>query len=293
MITAIEPTTEAPLSIQAEYVSDGRFLVDRDGDAVVVGRGLADLLGAGVGDRLNLIGRTQNEAMRQRTMTVVGIYSLGMADAEKGTVLITLSEAQSLYGLRDQATEVTLFLESVGQEKTVGAALADALPEYEIDSWETLRPELRETMDTKSAFTGFFGIVVVLIASIGILNLMLMATFERTREMGVLAALGLKSRQIMALFLLEGTFIGVVGAVLGCTLGAALLGWLSQVGLDFSFASGMGEIVALMGERLYPTVSVSDIASRGVLVAIIAALAALYPAWQASRQEAAEALHHV
>ena len=73
-------------------------------------------------------------------------------------------------------------------------------------------------MDTKAAVTTFFGFVVLLIASIGILNLMLMAVFERTREMGVLAALGMKGRQIMGLFLLEGTLIGVVGAVIGCTL---------------------------------------------------------------------------
>ena len=291
-ITGVEPADEARLSIQAENVSQGRFLADADGDAVFIGKGLADQLGARVGDRVNLLGRRKDETMRQRSMTIVGIYDLGEPEAEKA-VFITLPEAQTLYNLRDQATEVAISLQSVGQEKAVLAALGPALPGYEVDSWDTLRPELRQTIDTKSSFSSFFGIVVVLIASIGILNLMLMAVFERTREMGVLAALGLKGRQIAWLFLLEGALIGVVGAIAGCALGALLLGLFRRVGIDISFMSGMGEITALMGDRMYTTVSGSAILGRGMLVVAIAALASLFPAWQAARKEPAEALHHV
>jgi ABC-type lipoprotein release transport system permease subunit len=293
-ITAIEPAVEEPHSLQAENIAEGRFLLPEDGDAVVIGRGLANLLDVTVGDQVTLLGRAAHEMMRQRTMTIVGIYDLGIAEAEKGTVLITLPEAQLLYNLRDQATEVTVALQSVGQENDVLAALRQQFAGYEIDSWETLRPELRQTMDTKGAVTSFFGFVVLLIASIGVLNLMLMAVFERTREMGVLAALGLKGRQVMGLFLLEGALIGVVGAVVGCTLGALLLLALGQVGLDFSTATqGMGEITALMGDRIYPSFTAAGIIGRGVAVAVIAALASLYPAWQAARQEPAQALHHV
>jgi ABC-type lipoprotein release transport system permease subunit len=133
----------------------------------------------------------------------------------------------------------------------------------------------------------------LIIAGIGILNLMLMAVFERTREMGVLAALGMKGRQIMSLFLLEGVFIGIVGAIIGCTLGALLIGWLGQVGIGLPSYSGMGEVMALLGDRLYPSITLADLLSRGILVIVIAAIASLYPSWQASRQEPAQALHHV
>jgi ABC-type lipoprotein release transport system permease subunit len=166
------------------------------------------------------------------------------------------------------------------------------LPGYEIDDWDTLRPELRQAMDTKAVTTTFISFVVLLIASIGILNLMLMAVFERTREMGVLAALGMKGRQIMGLFLLEGTLIGVVGAVIGCIIAVGLLLIMGQTGLDLG-QSDMGEVTAMMGSRIYPTVAAPDVIVRGVVVAIIAALASLFPAWQASRQEPAQALHHV
>ncbi|RME75726.1 MAG: ABC transporter permease [Chloroflexi bacterium] len=292
-ITGLEPAIEARVSIQAENLSRGRYLQDDDADAIYIGQGLADLLKVDVGDRVTLIGRDRRGEMRQRSVTIVGIYNLGVPEAEERAVFITLAEAQKLYNLRRQVTEVTVLLDDIRYEETVLAALQSALPGLEVDSWQTLRPEIRETMDTKQVFTGVIGVIVILIASIGILNLMMMAVFERTREMGILAALGLKNRQIMGLFLLEGTLIGVVGAAAGCILGAVLLAILGQVGIEFTTASQMGEIGALMGDRLYPAVTPAGIIIRGVLVAIIAALASIYPAWQAARREPAEALHHV
>jgi ABC-type lipoprotein release transport system permease subunit len=280
-ITAVEPTVEAPISLVAENISQGRFLLEGDETAIVIGKGLADLLDVKVLDKVTLLGRRKDGDMRQHSMTIVGIYDLGLSEAEKGMVFIPLSEAQTLYNLREQETEVAITLASVGKESALMADLQADLPGYEVDSWETLKPELRQTMDIKATFTSIFGLIVLLIASIGILNLMLMAVFERTREMGVLAALGLKGRQIMGLFLLEGI------------LGWVLVLGLAQVGIDFSFASGAGEITALMGDRIYPTISAADIIGYGIAVLMIAALASFFPAWQAAGKEPAEALHHV
>ncbi len=293
VINAIEPEVEAGYSIQAENVVEGRYLRPGEGDAIFIGRGLADRLEAGVGDRVTVVGRSKQEQMRQRTMTIVGIYDLGMPEVEKGTIFMTLAEAQSLYNLRDQVTEVAINLDQVGQEAQVMPALVALLPGYDIDTWDSLQPEVKEALTTKLAFTTVIGLIVIIVASIGILNIQLMAVFERTREMGVLSALGMKGRQIMGLFLLEGTMIGALGALIGCLAGVALLAWVGRVGIDISFVSGMGEFTALMGDRLYPYVSPAGVISRGVLVTFIVMLASLYPAWQASRQQPAEALHHV
>jgi ABC-type lipoprotein release transport system permease subunit len=293
-ITAIEPEVEAPFSLQAENISLGRFLSSADTDSIVIGKALATLLQVSIGDNVTLLGRSRNELMRQHTMTIVGIYDLGIADAEKVLVFIPLIDGQTLYNLREQVTEVAIYLKTVGNESSVMAALKSALPDVEVDSWQTLRPELRQVLDQKFVFTSFFGIVVIFIASIGILNLMLMAVFERTREMGVLSALGMKGRQVMLLFLLEGSMIGVVGAVVGCGVGFVLLALVGSTGIDLSkFSSGLGEISVLMGSRLYPAITFVDLIGRAILVVIIAAIASIYPAWQASRKEPAEALHHV
>ena len=295
-ITAIEPAKEEPVSLFAENISNGRFLVDEDGDAIVLGEGLAELLEVDVGDRVMVVGRRLNESMRQRNMTVVGIYSLGMDSAERGNVFINLPTAQTLYNLRGQETEVVVSLEKIGQEGVIIADLQAQLPEYEVDSWDTLSPEIQQALQSKQAATSILGMLVVLIASIGILNLMLMAVYERTREMGVLAALGMKGRQITTLFLFEGTFIGLFAAVVGAIAGGLLVTAIAQSGIpigDLTEAAGNAEVYALMGERMYPAMSMSTTIGYVILVTIISALASFYPAWQASRREPAEALHHV
>jgi ABC-type lipoprotein release transport system permease subunit len=292
-ITGIEPSVEQPHSMQAEHIVAGQFLQDSDSDTIVIGQRLAELLKAGVGDRITLVGRRKNETMRQHSMTIVGIYDLSMPDIEKGAVFIPLADAQTLYNLRGQATEVAITLKQVEETTNVVNSLAPALPGYEVNSWDTLRPEMRQVLETKAAYTSFLGLIVLMIASIGILNLMLMAIFERTREMGVMAALGLKGRQIMGLFLMEGSLIGVVGALVGGLIGALLLILSGRVGFDISSTAGMGEITAMMGSRIYPALTIASIIRWGLAVIIIAAIASFYPAWQASRKEPADALHHV
>lgn len=292
-ITAIQPESEAPVSLVAEHISEGRFLTDDDGDNILIGKEMANLLNVGVGDRITLVGKRKDESMRQRTMTVVGIFNLGLGDAEKGLVYINLPVAQTLYNLRDQETEVAITLEEIGQEGALIASLEPGLSNYEIDSFYDLRPEIGEVLAQKGAFTQILGFIVLLMASIGILNLMLMAVYERTREMGVLAALGMKGRQLMGLFLLEGMFIGVIGAIIGMIVSWLLVTAVARVGIDYSMAEGTGDITALIGNRLYPSIPIENIIFYGIAVVFIAAVASLIPAWQASRNEPAESLHHI
>jgi ABC-type lipoprotein release transport system permease subunit len=122
---------------------------------------------------------------------------------------------------------------------------------------------------------------------------MLMAVFERTREIGILAAMGLKRREIVVLFLLEGTLIGLLGALVGCMLGGLILAYLGRVGFAWNVSSEVSELAALLGDRIYPKVGLDLLLQRALTVALIAALASLYPAWQASKREPAEALHYV
>lgn len=293
VITGIEPEREVQVGLLAENITQGRYLTQDDEDMIIIGRGLADRLEAGVGDRITLVGRATHEQMRRRTVTVAGIYNLGLPDVEKGQVYISLLEAQTLFNLRDQATEVGVYLQSVGQEPTIVPPLQTALPNYEVDSWDSLNSEMKVAMETMKQVMGAINVVVFLIAGVGVLNLLLMAVFERTREIGLLAAIGLKRREILTLFLLEGTLIGSLGALIGCVLSALIVGILGQVGLDFASTSGMGQMTALIGKRLYPNVGIDLVIGRGVTVLAIAALAALYPAWHASRREPADVLHFV
>lgn len=293
VITGIEPEPEAAVGLVAGKIAQGRYLTSADQDVLLIGQAQARRMAVTVGDRISLVGRATHEQMRSRTMTIVGIYSLGLEEVEKRMVYISLAEAQSLFDLRDQSTEAVVTLQDVGQEPQAVAALRAALPGYEVDSWETLNPEMQQTKETHEQTLGMIGLVVLLIAGIGILNLMLMAVFERTREIGLVAAMGLKQREIMILFLLEGTMIGLVGAAIGCALGGLGVGYLSQVGFEWNVSSDTSEIVALLGGRVYPKLGMDVVLQRGLTITIIAALASLYPARQASKREPAEALHYV
>ncbi|HEX5836666.1 MAG TPA: FtsX-like permease family protein [Anaerolineales bacterium] len=292
-ILGIDPEAEAPVSLIAEHVVDGRYLEAADEDMVLIGKGLADALSIEVGDRVTMVGSDINKQNRQRTMTVIGIYDIGIPSMEKGSAYISLAEAQSLFGLRGQSTEVQITLNTVGREAAVVAALSPTLPGYEVESWEQTYPELGSAINSKSAVMDIFSVIIVMIAGIGILNLLLMAIYERTREIGLLGAMGLKPRQIATTFILEGTLIGIVGALAGIGMGLMLNLGLGQVGMDYSQYAGITEYMALISGKVYPTLGTSKLATRATVVVVIAALAALIPAWIAARREPSEALHHV
>jgi hypothetical protein len=167
-IIGIEPEKEAEANITAQNVKAGRFLAPDDGDVIFIGKGLADAMGAQVGDRVTLTGRSTHDQMRTRTMTVIGVYDLNIPDIEKRTVYMSLGEAQDLYGLTGQSTEVGVILKQLGQEAAVIAALKPELPGYEIESWETNYPELTTAISSKGAAMNVMSVVIMLIAGIGI-----------------------------------------------------------------------------------------------------------------------------
>lgn len=291
-ITGIEPEEEMKVNIIGQNVKGGRNLTSDDLDNILIGKGLADAMGVKVGDRVTLVGRSQHEQMRQRTMTIVGIFDLGMTDIEKQTVYISLGEAKAIYDL-SQSTEVAIFLGRLGQEGDVINGMKPGLPGYEIESFQANYPDLASAINTKGGVMNVFSVIIIAIAGVGILNLLLMAVYERTREIGVLGAIGLKPNQISLLFILEGIMIGLVGVAVGIVFGLALNGYLMKVGLDFGNLTSAASYMALMKSRVYPTWGIEKLLMRASTIAIISALAALIPAYEAGRREPAEALHFV
>ena len=292
-IIGIEPEAEAPVSLISENITAGRWLSSTDEDVVLIGQGLSDVMGVQVGDRLTMVGSDAHKQNRQRTMTVIGIYDLGMPSIEKQTVYISLAEAQSLFDLLGQSTEVQVNLDDVGKEAQVVSALAPLLPGYEVESWDKNYPEIATALTSKNFVMDIFSVIIELIAGIGVLNLLLMAVFERTREIGLLGAMGLKPGQIATLFILEGTLIGIVGIAAGVILGVAFNAGFAQVGFDYSAFTSTAEFMALISGRVYPSLGLSKLFSRALTILIITTLAAWIPAREASRREPAQALHYV
>jgi ABC-type lipoprotein release transport system permease subunit len=292
-IIGIDAGAEAPVSLIAEHISAGRWLNDGDQDTVLIGKGLADVMDLQVGDRITMVGTDVHKQSRQRTMTVAGIYDIGLPTTEKKMLYISLAEAQDLFGLRGQSTEVVVNLEKLGPEAQIVAALTPMLPGFEVESYEQNYPELKAALESKGAVMTIFGIIIIMISGIGILNLLLMAIYERTREIGLLGAMGVKPRQIAWLFILEGTMIGAVGAVAGVVVGLAINLSIGKIGIDFGQMASITEYMALISGKVYPSLGMKNVVGRVLTVIIIATLAAWIPAREAARREPAEALHYV
>jgi putative ABC transport system permease protein len=294
-IFGIEPEKEGAVNpiFQEEFLSDGRMLTSDDEDVVFIGMGLADAMDIGIGDRINMSGKSAHEEMRQRTMTVVGIYDINLASLERQGLYISLGEAQRLYDLGDSVTEVIIYAETTGKEQPIVDALNASLSGYEITTWHTAIPELSSTVEMKNAVMTGFSIVILGIASIGLFNILLMAIYERTQEIGLLAAIGLKPRQISMLFLYEGIMVGLIGAVVGTIMGFAVTYVIGIFGINYSAFVDFVDYMALMGGYIYPAFDLNLTLQRAGLLALISAIAALYPAIEASRREPADALHHV
>jgi ABC-type transport system, involved in lipoprotein release, permease component len=292
-IIGIDPENELKFNPIAQHVSAGRYLTGSDEDAVFIGKGLATMMNLKVNDRFTLVGQSLHDQMRQRTMTVVGIYDLNVPSIEQKSVYISLNEAQTLYDLTGQSTEVMLTLKQIGQEGQVTSALRPVLGSDETQTWAQAFPELQTAIQTKSNAMQVFSFVILLIAGIGVLNLLLMAVYERTREIGLLGAMGMKPRQIMILFIWEGIMLGLLGAAVGEALGIGLNAIYSVVGFDFSAFAGITDYMALISGRVYTGLALSSLLTRGLPVVIITILASLIPAREASQQEPSEALHYV
>ena len=292
-IVGLEAEKEARVSPIAQNISAGRFLSPEDGDLIVIGQGLATAMDIGISDRITMVANAKYEQTRQRTMTVIGIYDVNVPSIEKDKIYVSLNEAQQLFNLNGQVTEVVITLDQIGQERGVVQEIHARQPSYEVETWETSIPEFKRVIDMDKYTLGVFGVIMQSIAAIGILNLLMMAVFERTREIGVMSALGLKPRQITTLFLLEGILIGVMGAVLGAILGTIFNSFFSYYGIDYSQFADVSEYTALISGKVYTQLVPFKVLQHALTVTIIAALAALYPARQASRREPAEALHYV
>jgi ABC-type lipoprotein release transport system permease subunit len=216
-----------------------------------------------------------------------------MPELEKGIVYMSLPEAQQLYDLSGKSTIVMVTLANIGKEKAVIAGITKQFPGTDIGSWQTKYPELTSAITTKTGAMNLFGFVIILIAGIGILNLLLMAVYERTREIGFLGAMGIRPGGINFLFLLEGALIGLVGIAAGIMLGLVFNLLFQQVGLDFSKFSTITTYAALISGRVYPSLGLEKIIGRALVMLIVSIAAAFYPAWEASHREPAEALHYV
>jgi ABC-type lipoprotein release transport system permease subunit len=300
-VFGIDPLSEAYAPIRDGLVA-GDFLTPDDRGGILMGQRLAESLGLTIGQRIVLVVSTADQQPDEATFTIRGLYTTGVASYDETRVFLPLSKAQAFTRTEGRASAIFILLHRQEEANAVAAALR--APERQAQAlrtqaqalrtltWRDLNQVLLQTMETSAIFLNMMNLVVLAVVAVVIANTLLMAVFERRREMGILAALGMKGRQILTMFVLEAGTLGVAGIILGILLGGLGVAYLARVGLPIGEAAAAGEASNMItyGNILYARFAPSAWAELSIASLIITLLASLYPAWLAARLEPIEAL---
>jgi len=284
-ILGIDPLSEANAPYQNGLVS-GEFIKPDDRQGIMIGKSLAEKLRLEVEDQVNLLVNTSDGDVDDQVFIIRGIYNTHTPGIDNSTVLMPLAKAQTITRTEDHASTIFILLKDQDETDAVVAALKST--KYKILDWRDLNSLLVEIEQFANSFMVLFYLIVLGITATVIINTLIMAVFERTREIGILASLGMRGRGIMALFFAESFLLAVGGVVIGVILGGIMVALTAKYGI---YMGDMGLSGILLGERIYAHLTLKDAITLITLTFIITVLAALYPAWLAAKMEPVEALH--
>lgn len=291
-VYGVEPGFEANVSNIPGLVSEGRFLVDNNAAEIVIGSVLARNLRVGIGNELTLMGSGRDGSFAAAVVDVVGIFDSGVNDIDRSIAEIPLGLFQDTFSMDGAGHQVVIVgddLANVQLLKTQVQSLLPASGNSVVRDWNELQPGLKQAIQADISSSFFMYTILVILVSFSVLNTVLMSVLERTREFGIVMALGLKPGRLGRLIMLETTLMGLMGVVLGAFFGALLTSWFTSNGLAIP---GMEEMAAQFNlpARMYPKVSLLTLLAGPCIVFLFTILAAVYPALRLRRLHIVEAM---
>jgi len=266
----------------------GNFLAADDREGILIGLALADKLGLEVGSSFTMLANTSNGDVIEQTFTVRGIFSTGISGYDRGTVFLPLAKAQAITGTDNHASIIFILLKDKMQAEAVKAALSST--QYQVLTWMEMNQLLTQTENLANSFMLIFYLIVLGITATVITNTLVMTVYERTREIGILSAIGMKSKRILAMFLAESFLLGMGGILLGYVIGGALVWYFSTYGYYIGNMGLGGGGGLLLQDTIYAQLTAQDTITLSIVAVIVAVLAGLNPAFMASRMEPVDAL---
>jgi len=265
---------------------------------VLLGHRLAKKIAAGQGDEIAVVGQAADGSLANDLYIVQDIIRSPADIVNQSGVVMSLANAQELFVMPDQAHEIVIRTKQAGEAEQMVQRLgrSAALAEMEIKPWTEIVPELVVILKT-SDYVGYFVVVIVFIAAVtGIANTLMMATFERMHEFGMLLALGSRPRRLIRLIVIEAILTGLLGVLFGTVLGYLFVVGTADSGIDMASWGGSGEVkdMAYKGLNLplhvFPRLEPSDTFLGLVAVMFTSLVASIWPAWIAARLEPMEAM---
>ena len=293
LILGVDASTEASADRLVHNVVQGRYLRSGDLGTAVVGRSIATRLDVGLDDPLMATVAAADGQMRGAMLRIVGIVSTGSEDLDATICHVNLEDIEALSGLPGAGEITVIVREPEYLDRTI-ARVRERLPAgVSVITWRELMPELAAGTQVDRTWTRLTVGIVMIVAFLGIASAQLAAVLERRREFAVLAALGMRSGRLVHVMLMEGIVLGLLGALVGLTLGGGAAYYVHTEGIDFGRLYGQGDWT--MSNVLIDPVFFGDFGVWLIPLAFVLALGAtllssLYPAWYAVRTDPAHAL---
>ncbi len=265
----------------------GKFLERDDTSGILIGKPLANQYKLNPGDSINLLVNTSNGDVDQQQFTIRGIYSTESSGLDRAVVFLPLAKAQAITQAGDHASIIFILLKDKNQTDAVVNAIQTT--GLKIVPWLALNRFIMEFQQYADSFMYLFYLIILAITATVIINTLIMAVYERTREIGILSAIGMKSRSIMGVFFIESAILAFGGIIIGWILGGIVVAYLTYFGV---YIGNFGLTGFTTGDRIYAYLTLSAGISLTTLTLIVALLAAIYPAWLAARMEPVEALRN-
>ncbi len=221
---------------------------------------------------------------------LTGLYDISNSVFEKSMVFIKSTDLKRLTGLPDSSShEIIVKINNLDQTVPITNILAEKLPDLEVMSWKKLQPDLAMMTDLVQEFYLIFGIIILAALAFGIVNTMLMVVLERTKEIGMLTAIGMNKRKVFSMIMLESVFLSLIGGVAGMIVSYLIVRLTAHTGIDLSrYAEGFAALG--YSADVYPRISAGFFGIVTILIIITGILSSVYPAMKALKLNPVEAI---
>jgi putative ABC transport system permease protein len=292
MLIGLDPLTEGRVTELEKRIGIGRFLQPDDSYSLILGATTANNLKVKLGDNVIIVGYDRYGVMVAESFTLIGIITSGEMGLDRGMALTSLQTLQEMVDMPDQITTFAIRLperqiEALTKELKVrlqGESL-------EIMPWYAMFPVMKEWVTLHNGFLYLFIGVVLFIVLAGELNTLLLSMLERTREFGILMAIGTTRQEVAVLLIIEALMIGLLGTLAGLILGLMIVLITGTTGIDLSILLGSTSRF-YVDPLIYPQLNLEHFSVTVAAIIMASVAAGFYPAWRASLLQPAEAIRN-